>query len=69
MPASATTMIATGLTIFASTADCPTSSAPMIDTVWPMEFGSRRPASCSSSKAMSMNRMIAGTENGTCCFA
>ena len=30
-----------------------------------MEFGSRSPASCSSSKAMSMNRMIAGTENGT----
>ena len=41
----------------------------MIDTVWPIEFGSRSPASCSSSKAMSMNKMIVGTENGTCCFA
>ena len=36
----------------------------MIDTVWPIEFGSRSPASCSSSKAMSMNKMIVGTENG-----
>ena len=41
----------------------------MIDTVWPIEFGSRSPASCSSSKAMSMNKMIVGTENGTCCLA
>ena len=69
MPDTATTMIAIGETSRASTAACPTISAPMIDTVSPTGFGSRRPASCSSAKATSMPTSSAAVEKGTSFFA
>ena len=36
IPAAAATIITAGETIFASTAACPTTRAPMMDTLWPM---------------------------------
>ena len=68
MPAVATTMTAMGDMTFASTADWPTISAPMTLTVSPMGLGSRSPASCSSSKAMSMPVISSAVENGTSCL-
>ena len=62
-------MIAMGETTRASTADWPTISAPMMETVSPTGFGRRRPASCSSAKAKSMPSISAEVEKGTSFFA
>ena len=69
MPASATTMTAMGETTFASTADWPTMSAPMMEAVCPTGSGRRRPASCNSSKESSMAMTSVATPKGTYCFA
>ena len=41
----------------------------MIDTVCPIGSGRRSPASCSSSNATSILRMMIGVVNGTSCSA
>ena len=69
MADTATTIIAIGDATLASTADCPTMSAPIIDTVSPIGFGSRSPASCKSSSATSIPMTSIPVENGTSCFA
>ena len=43
-------------------------SAPIIETVSLIGFGSRSPASCKSSNASSMPRTSSAVENGTSCL-
>ena len=57
-----------GLRTFASTALCPTISAPMTETVCPTGSGRRMPASCSSSNESSMPSVSTAVENGTDCL-
>ena len=57
--------MAIGETMRASTADWPTISAPMIETVSPMGLGRCRPASCSSSKETSIPSTSSAVEKGT----
>ena len=69
MPDRATTIMAMGDVTRASTADWPTMSAPIIDTVSPMGFGRRRPASCKSVNATSIPMTSSAVEKGTSCLA
>ena len=69
MPDTATTMMAMGETSLASTAAWPTISAPMMETVSPMGFGMRRPASCSRLKAASIPSTSRAVEKGRSCSA
>ena len=62
-------MTAMGDTTLADTADWPTISAPMMDTVSPTGSGSRRSASCSRPKAISMLNTSTPMEKGTSCLA
>ena len=62
-PEMATTMIIGALTNRASTADCPSTSAPTIESACPMEAGVRSPVSRSRSKASS--RMSASSTDGS----
>ena len=61
-------MMTAGETIFASTAACPTTRAPMMETLCPMVLGIRSPASWSSSKASSMASTSNWVEKGTSCL-
>ena len=69
MPATATTMSTAGETILASTAALPTTRPPMMDTVWPMDWGRRRPASWRISKASSSTITSKAERKGTSCLA
>ena len=69
MPATATTISTAGETILASTAAEPTTRPPMMETVWPMDWGSRSPASCRISKAMSRTMTSKAERKGTFCLA
>ena len=69
MPAMATTTSTAGLTSLASTAAVPTTKPPRMDTVCPMDEGSRSPASWSTSKANSITSTSASVGKGTLCLA
>ena len=69
IPATATTMSTAGETILASTAAVPTTRPPMMDTVWPMDWGSRSPASWRISKASSSTTTSKEERKGTFCLA
>ena len=69
MPAAATTMRTTGETMRASTAAEPTTRPPRMETVWPMELGSRSPASWMTSKAASIMMTSKMVVKGTSCLA
>ena len=69
MPAMATITSTAGDTSLASTAALPTTRPPRMDTVCPMAAGSRSPASCTTSKAMSITSTSARVEKGTSALA
>jgi len=69
IPAMATTMSTAGEMILASTAALPTTRPPMIDTVCPMDWGRRSPASWRISKASSRTMTSKTERKGTSCLA
>ena len=64
-PAMETTIIEIGLTIFASTADCPRIRPPIIPRVEPTAPGTRTEASLMSSNASSIKTNSTTSGNGT----